>query len=836
MNLFTKKTILLLVFLLSSFSIYAYDFEVDGIYYKILSVPNETCTVTKSPNQYEGVIDVPAEVQYAGRKFIVKEIDDYAFENNTGIVMVRLGVNIEEIGVGAFKDCINIETIVFDCENCKSAGSFEYPAFVGCRNITKIQFGGNVINIPKYLMKGGGLLLDLQLPDGIKDIGDYAFAGHSEILRIILPQTLEFIGDYAFKDCCRIKELFIPDNVIAIGSSAFSGCKLLNNIKFSKSLKRISNYAFSECVGIEKIDFTECNLHTIDSYAFYNCANLVEIEFSPVIMTIGDSSFKKCITLSALNIPETVTSIGNNAFANCTKLGNVKICNSSVTMGQKVFWGDSLLTKVDLGENVISIGKETFIGCNIETITIPNSVSKISSDIFDSSLKELIIADGDSILIFEMNKRQGETPTYYSFNSFQNKKTPHYVTYYEGVIAPAIEKLYLGRNIHYGPAEFYSSSQVQISSPIPNSVKTMTFGTGFTQLTKGFTVTSRIYYYANSSDAEWGSKSYVNCVKTKASIIPPLLEEIKIINQIPPKSYTDWVENKYTFPSNTNLFTAEQYKNVKLYIPAGCLDEFKTAEIWENFLWIIQFLQGDVNGDISVDVADVATIVAIILGNSFITDAADVNCDGSIDIADITEIVNIILNPDDSRAVDLGLSSGLKWASYNVGATKPEEYGGYYAWGETEEKSDYGWDTYKYCNGTHDSMTKYCTSNNYVAVDNKTTLEPADDVATVNWGGSWRMPTTEEQYELRDNCTWTWTTLNGVNGYRVTGPNGNSIFLPAAGYCVGRKVSYRGSYGCYWSSSLANSSSAYYLDTSSTSCGWGYDSRCYGRTVRPVLE
>ncbi len=220
----------------------------------------------------------------------------------------------------------------------------------------------------------------------------------------------------------------------------------------------------------------------------------------------------------------------------------------------------------------------------------------------------------------------------------------------------------------------------------------------------------------------------------------------------------------------------------------------------------------------------------------------DVNGDGTVDVADVTELVDIILNGDkeepatDSRAIDLGLS--VKWASCNVGATKPEEYGGYYAWGETEEKSDYSWSTYKYCNSTSSSLIKYCTKSSYGTVDNKTTLEPGDDVAHVKWGGSWRMPTRAEQDELRDKCTWTWTTLNGVYGYRVTGPNGNSIFLPAAGCRFGTGVYNRGATGNYWLSSLNSdySGSAYLLSFYSS----GYDrydgSRCDGRSVRPVCE
>ena len=188
------------------------------------------------------------------------------------------------------------------------------------------------------------------------------------------------------------------------------------------------------------------------------------------------------------------------------------------------------------------------------------------------------------------------------------------------------------------------------------------------------------------------------------------------------------------------------------------------------------------------------------------------------------------------EAVDLGLS--VKWATFNVGATKPEEYGGYYAWGETEEKENYDWSTYKWCNGDAYSMTKYCTSTSYGTVDNKTTLEPEDDVAHVKWGGSWRMATSDEQEELVNNCTWTWTTLNGVNGYTVTGPNGNSIFLPAAGFRNRSGVIFRGSCGYYLSSSLISNyrNYAYCLYFNSGGCGWVHSDRDGGRSVRPVSK
>ena len=199
--------------------------------------------------------------------------------------------------------------------------------------------------------------------------------------------------------------------------------------------------------------------------------------------------------------------------------------------------------------------------------------------------------------------------------------------------------------------------------------------------------------------------------------------------------------------------------------------------------------------------------------------------------------IAFVINPNSEGGheyVDLGLS--VKWATCNVGATKPEEYGDYFAWGETQPKTTYSWSTYKWCNG-YDKQTKYCTQRRYGRVDKKTVLKKADDAAAVNWGGSWRIPTKAEQDELLNNCTWTWTTQNGVNGYKVTSKkNGNSIFLPAAGYGGGSSLTVAGS---YWSSSLRTDQpvDVYTLFFNSSNVGLGNNGiRCVGRSVRPVCQ
>ena len=195
----------------------------------------------------------------------------------------------------------------------------------------------------------------------------------------------------------------------------------------------------------------------------------------------------------------------------------------------------------------------------------------------------------------------------------------------------------------------------------------------------------------------------------------------------------------------------------------------------------------------------------------------------------------------DIQAVDLGLPSSIKWASCNVGAEKPEDYGNHYAWGEVIPQENYSWETYKYANGASDKLTKYCNDASYGDngfTDNKTTLEPKDDAAHVNWGGSWRMPTDAEWAELIANCTWTWTTQNGINGYRVASEtNSNSIFLPAAGYYYdGTKHDNVGSYGYYWSASLFENGAplawgvSFLSDNKLRTLGERY----IGQSVRPV--
>ena len=196
--------------------------------------------------------------------------------------------------------------------------------------------------------------------------------------------------------------------------------------------------------------------------------------------------------------------------------------------------------------------------------------------------------------------------------------------------------------------------------------------------------------------------------------------------------------------------------------------------------------------------------------------------------------------------VDLGLPSGTKWATFNIGASVPEGYGNYFAWGETAVKWTYTWRYYDYAEGaTFDDprLIKYCCNSEYGKngfTDNLVTLQAEDDAAIVNWGAPWRMPTSEELIELKNNCTIEWRTQNNIGGMLFTGTNGNSVFFPAAGRYHESAVSYCDYYGMYWSSSLRSerSYSAWGLSfiSDSDACFIDGYSRDYGLSVRPVCR
>ncbi|MBQ0030584.1 MAG: hypothetical protein KBT32_09130 [Bacteroidales bacterium] len=264
-------------------------------------------------------------------------------------------------------------------------------------------------------------------------------------------------------------------------------------------------------------------------------------------------------------------------------------------------------------------------------------------------------------------------------------------------------------------------------------------------------------------------------------------------------------------------------------------------------------------------ILSLVTMASLAFAANAVTNMCVKTTDGKIITVDVEKVVEVYYEEASSTAdnqgvtvtgrvgdynyVDLGLPSGTMWATYNVGATKPAEYGDYFAWGETKPKEYYSDSTYKWCKDTGEKdgwgyriykYTKYCADSEYGTVDNKTVLEAEDDAATANWGSAWRMPTAEEIDELIDACNWKWMDnyyATGIAGRLGTSVyNGATIFLPAAGYRYTDLYAAGG--GDYWSSSLYEYGSyrashlkfgEYFIDSDD-------DHRDDGRSVRAVLR
>ena len=234
----------------------------------------------------------------------------------------------------------------------------------------------------------------------------------------------------------------------------------------------------------------------------------------------------------------------------------------------------------------------------------------------------------------------------------------------------------------------------------------------------------------------------------------------------------------------------------------------------------------------------VASVNSEGLVTAFFPGTCTITCRATDDSGVYAECQVTVEEADSHEYVDLGLPSGTLWATCNVGANSPEEYGDYFAWGETMTKEGYSWESYKYCQGSNNTLTKYCSQSEYGFngfTDSLIELLPEDDAATANWGYKWQMPSLAQFEELinADNTTITWTTENNVYGRLVkSNRNDNSIFLPAAGYFRDGSIQGKNSSSCYWSHSLGTiwTAQAFRLDGSGTEEYF----RSHGYSVRPV--
>ena len=608
------------------------------------------------------------------------------------------------------------------------------------------------------------------------------------------------IGEKAFKDCGSLTNVIIPGSVTSIGGAAFDFCRGLTSVTIPNSVTTIGRDAFEFCTGMTSVTIPN-SVTSIGRGAFYRCEVLESVIIPGSVTIIDDYMFEGCYGLTSVSIPNSVTAIGDYAFQSCSSLPSVTIPNSVTTIGLRAFMWCSSLPSITIPNSVTSIGMYAFARCHglKATVVIPSSVTSIGEGLFQGCYNlPNIIVDSDN-------------PVYDSRNDCNAIIETSNNTLIQGCMSTVIPSSVTS----IGTGAFSGCTGLP-SVTLSNEVTTI----GQFAFSLCYSLTS---VAIPSSVTTIGGSAFYNChglTDVYSYIVDP--SAISMGNSV---FYEDSVD----------------YSTRTLHVPQGALDAYQADAHWYPYYGqIVEMgsgtgLLGDVNGDGYVDIADINAVMDIILGINGYTAAADVNGDGEITIADVNAIIDLTIKVyDEHEYVDLGLPSGTLWATCNVGAKSPEEYGDYFAWGETEPKESYTWGTYRWCNGTDDTLTKYCSDSEYGTVDNKSFLDGKDDAAYVNWGPEWRMPTIEQMTEFSQYCNKTRTERNGVKGCLITGPNGNTIFLPGSGNW--NNGGGAGDYsGYYWSCSGDNSY-AMGLDSDSGYSSWGYFNgfRYAGYTIRAV--
>ena len=406
------------LFLLCTIVANAYDFEVGGIYYNILSEEDKTVEVTGKTNNYTGSVVIMSSVTYGGITYSVTSIGNSAFMGCSGLSSIERPNSVTSIGNWAFYGCYGLTSI----EIPNSVTCIRDYAFCNCSALTSIEIPCSVTSIGSSAFSGCYGLTSIEIPNSVTSIADSTFYYCGALTSIEIPNSVTNIGDYAFCDC-GLTSIEIQNCVTSIGNYAFAYCKRLRSIVIGNSVTCIGDCAFSGCTNLNNILIDEGN-PKYDSRN--NCNAIIESATNTLIVgcfktiipnsvtSIGSSAFMGCSGLSSIEIPNSVTSIGNSAFYSCSGLTSIEIPNSVTVIGNEAFCFSNL-TSLVIGNSVTTIGKAAFYATNLAgELIIPKSVTNIGDYAFQfckGITKVICISDIPAVAY------------YYTFSGISQKAT-----------------------------------------------------------------------------------------------------------------------------------------------------------------------------------------------------------------------------------------------------------------------------------------------------------------------------------------------------------------------------------------------------------------------------
>ena len=371
-----KKLLITVAVLLCSVTANAYDFEVDGIYYNILSASDLTVEVTSGDNKYIGEVIIPSTVTYKSRTLSVISIGNRAFEYCYDLTSVTIPNSVTTIGEYAFYDCTSLRDLrIEDGSNILSCND---KAFWNCP--LKTLYLGRDLQNPYF--SNNATLTSVTIGNSVTTIGENAFYSCLGLTSVTIGNSVTTIGDYAFSECRGLTSVTIGNSVTTIGYQAFYYCRSLTSVTIPNSVTTIGYQAFYECSGLTSVTIGN-SVTTIGKEAFFGCSGLTSITIPNSVTTIGENAFYDCSGLTSVTIGNSVTTIEYQAFKNCTNLTSVTIGNSVTTIGGYAFNRCTGLTSVTIPNSVTTIEYQAFSDCTgLTSITIPNSVTTIKGGAF----------------------------------------------------------------------------------------------------------------------------------------------------------------------------------------------------------------------------------------------------------------------------------------------------------------------------------------------------------------------------------------------------------------------------------------------------------------------
>lgn len=802
------------------------------------------------------------------------DISNYAFQNCKELKKVNVTSSVTGIQDYAFQNCPDLETV----EMGSGVGFIGSDCFQGCTSLAAVRIGS-----------------------GVKTIGKNAFYGCSNLNTVLLGGSETTIGQSAFEGCTAMKNLRLPSTVKTIGQRAFYDCKMLGSITIPAGVSQISNYTFTNCLELTNVGMSDA-VKTLGSYAFQNCKRLKAINIPDATTSIGDYCFDKCDSLKSVYVGSGLRSLGTNSFANCKLLlgfycyaQTPPTCSSNTFSGSDPQFASLYIPEESLAKYNSASVWSTF-GEKVGLSSAPIYVSSVSitPDVLimgDDSTGEKLTAN---ILPADATNKNLKWTSANTAVAYVNSK---------GIVMPEAEGMTTitatatDNNGGIGKCVVIVNNRFKPVTGVTLSAEELTLREGQEEYLYGTTAPATATY----GEMKWSSSNPDVATVNGLGLVTALAEGTARITCAAADGRGAKAECDVTVtkPVDPTIGDATDDGEVTISDLVYVIDMIN-REIHSG----ADISLYDLDGDGQITREDVLGIADIILGRSegktFVLDLPvselSIGIDetrridrivipyrnesslywssSNEDVATVDEhgivtgisigSATITVTSDDEESplsatclvkverqvtgttdgyewVDLGLPSGTRWATCNIGSETPEGYGDYFAWGETTTKSQFAWTNYALANGSATTLTKYCTATNKGSRDDLMQLAPSDDAASQLLSANWALPT-QQQYEELFNSNYTtseWKTINGINGRLVTSKrNGCTVFLPAGGYYNGSSTTSRTTGGYYATRDLSSSDCAYNQSVNVGSSGVNTNNttyRCYGQSMRPVI-